>query len=196
MHCLKWIWVYTQTNVQNYEHAHMKKPLLVSQSFWINNFKSSQKHYSIHSAHGKGKNSLLLILFMCLSFIHCLQFNSLKTFLHFKDSLANSEIIGLVQSRLHVRQIFFFPPTHRIKLPKACSFSLFPLLLTMCQHVHVSNNNNKSVHCEWLRSHIGLVPTSHNTMKYNQKHSKDLYCPRARYSFFVYSITCNFWVYI
>lgn len=47
----------------------------------------------------------------------------------------------------------------------ATTLRLFPLLLTECQHVHVSNNNNKTVHSGWLRSHFGPEP---NNLHYNK----------------------------
>lgn len=92
----------------------------------------------------KEKKSSLHVLFMCLSFIRCLLYISLETFSHFKSSLAISEIIGLVLSRLHVQHfpfflLFFLSACNQAAKSQALSFPF--LLLTMCQHVHVSQQH-------------------------------------------------------
>lgn len=175
-----------------------------------NNVGPIEKHNCLNSLYvliyevkRKVEKPSLHVLFMCLSFIRCLRYISLETFSHFKNSLAISEIIGLVQSRLHVQGIFFsfsFFFSHAFKLPKR-SPSLFLLLLTMCQYVHVSNNNNKTVWCEWLRSHFGLVPYKiyYNEVQLDTKSGLVQFKLSRTISFFLVSyyneITIFNWIY-
>lgn len=156
----------THTCTHRPVHAYTLNPFLLhGLSFLVNNFdiRNSPSIVCVCecvSAPGteRGKSHRLNVLFMCLSFILRLRYISREKFSHFKNSPAISEIIGrlLCWADFTSSSIFFFSfPQHAIDLPE---LSLSPpslFLLTVCQHVDVSNNNTGP--CEWLRSHFGLV---------------------------------------
>lgn len=156
-------------------HTHARWILLLSgQSLWVNNF---DIRHSIPSfvcvcvcAKRKGGGEKVIssrlvyvLVIYTLSAVYIpgniLTFQKLPC--HFRN---NWPVSCAEPTPRPVDSFFFFFPPHATELPKrSASLSLPPflLLLTMCQHVHVSNNNNKTVLCEWLRSHFGLA--SHET---------------------------------
>lgn len=141
-----------------------------SRIFWVNNFDIRNTILSIvwrGREGGEKKSSLQRLVYVLviysLSAVY-IQGNTLtfqKLPCHFRNNwpVPCAEPTPRPVEFFLFLSLFSFP--HATELPKHSLFlslSLSLFLLTMCQHVDVSGNNNNTRLCEWLRSHFGQVP--------------------------------------
>lgn len=188
-HCLKNMHSHTCANmlIHTSKTKHMPNAFAKRAEIWAQCWVSPETAFSLLfvcvcvlmcEVKRKEKKSSLHVLFMCLSFICCLWYISLETFSHFKSSLAISEIIGLVLSRLHVQYFsffsFFFLSPHATKLPnlKLC-LSFF--YCWQCVNMFMSATLGIKRFCvnDWALTLV-WCHTRYVTKKYNQIHGQSL----------------------